>query len=138
MIIVTDLLAGLSLGQAHFANVFWILVGPIYLFFGVPIATRYSLRAWRNANPELGAPQRYRFTDTGFEPREGPSEVTIAWASIVEARETDAVLLLFTGRTMSQVLSRVSMEDAGQMEAVRALLRDRLGERAHLPRSPLH
>ena len=132
LIVVLDLVAGRSLAHALFANVFWILVGPLYLFVGLPAGVWHSLRAWRKANPELGDPQLYRFTETGFELRGGPSEVTIAWASIAEARETDALLLLFTGRTMGQVLPRGAIEAAGQLEALRALLRERLGERAHL------
>jgi hypothetical protein len=132
LIVLLNLVAGRSLARTLFANLFWILVGPLYLFVGLPAATRYSLRAWRKANPELGAPQLYRFTATGFELRGGPSEVNIAWASIADARETDAVLILFTGRTMGQVLPRGAIEAAGQLDAVRALLRERLGERAHL------
>jgi hypothetical protein len=132
LIVVLNLLAGRSLAHALFANLFWILVGPLYLFVGLPSGTRYSLQAWRKANPELGSPQLYRFSEAGFELRGGPSEVNIAWASIAEARETDAVLILFTGRTVGQVLSRGAIEAAGQLDAVRALLRERLGERAHL------
>jgi hypothetical protein len=132
LLVVLNLVAGRSLAHTLFANLFWILVGPLYLFVGLPSGARYSLRAWWKANPELGSPQLYRFTETGFELRGGPSEVTIAWASIAEARETDAVLILFTGRTMGQVLPRGAIEAAGQLDAVRALLRERLGERAHL------
>jgi len=132
LMVVLNLVADRSLTHALIANLFWILVGPLYLFVGLPAGIRHSLRAWRKANPELGSPQLYRFTETGFELRGGPSEVNIAWTSIVEARETDAVLILFTGRTMGQVLSRGAIEAAGQLDAVRALLRERLGGRAHL------
>ncbi len=131
-IVILSLVAGRSLAHALIANLFWIIVGPLYLFVGLPSAARYNLRAWRKANPELGAAQLYRFTEAGVEVREGPSEVTIAWPRIAEAQETDVVLILFTGGTMGQVLPRGAMEAAGQLDAVRALLRDRLGDRAHL------
>jgi hypothetical protein len=132
VIVVLNVVAGRSLAHALVANLFWILVGPLYLFVGLPAGARHNLRAWRKANPELASPQLYRFTENGFELRGGPSEVNIAWASIAEARETDAVLILFTGRTMGQVLPRGAIEAAGRLDAVRALLRERLGERAHL------
>jgi hypothetical protein len=132
LIVVLNLVAGRSLADALFANLFWILVGPLYLFVGIPAGTRHNLRAWRKANPELGSPQIYRFTEKGFELRGGPSEVNIAWADIAEAREAGAVLILFTGRTMGQVLPGGAIEAAGQLDAVRALLRERLEGRAHL------
>ena len=66
-------------------------------------------------------PQLYRFTDAGVEIRGGPYEVTIAWPAILEAVETRAVFLLFTGRTIAHYVPRGAIAAAGQLEAVRGL-----------------
>jgi hypothetical protein len=43
-----------------------------------------------------------------------------------------AHFLRFTGRTMAQIVTRGAITAAGRLEAVRGLLRERLGERGHL------
>jgi hypothetical protein len=131
LIVVLNLGAGKSFGHAVFQNIFWLLFG-LFLFVGLPLCARFNLRSFLKANPELGASQLYRFTETGFETRGGPSEVSITWPNITEAVETKAVLLIFTGRTMAQIVPRGAIAAAGQLGAVRELLRERLGERAHL------
>ncbi|MGH7516311.1 MAG: YcxB family protein [Gemmatimonadales bacterium] len=76
-----------------------------------------------------------RASETGFETRGGPCEVSIAWSAITEAVETEAVLLLFTGRRMAQVVPRGAIAAAGQLDAVRGILQERHRERAHLLRA---
>jgi hypothetical protein len=132
LIVVMSLLAGRSLKHALIANVFWIVLGPLMLFLGLPLATRRTVRSLAKGNPAATSPQLYRFTDTGFEERECPVEVSIAWPAITDAVETKALLLLFTGRTTAYIVPRRALVSAGELEAVRALLRERLGERAHL------
>jgi hypothetical protein len=112
------------------ANLFWIVLGPLMLFLGVPLTTRRTVRLLTKGNPPATAPQLYRFTETGFEERECPVEVTIAWSAITDAVETKAVLLLFTGRTTAYIVPRRALVAAGQLDAVRAFLRERLGTRA--------
>lgn len=135
LIVAFTMLVGESLGRALFRNLFWIVLGLLY-FFGLPLALRLNLRSFIRANPELGAIQLYRFTETGLELRGGPTEVSVAWPNVTEAVETKEVFLIFTGRTMAQILPRAAFMAAGQLEAVRELLRERLGERAHLLRRP--
>jgi len=135
VIVTLHLLAGESLERAVFRNVFWIVLGLLFLF-AYPLTLRLNLRSFVRTNPELGAPQLYRFTATGVELRGGPADVSIAWPNITEAVETTAVFLLFTGRTMAHVVPRGAIEAAGQLEAVQELLRERLGGRAHLLPSP--
>jgi hypothetical protein len=132
LIVVMTVLGGKSLQHAVIANLFWIVVGPLMLFLGLPSATRQTVRFLTKRNPTATAPQLYRFTETGFEERECPVEVSIAWSAITDAVETKAVLLLFTGRTTAYIVPRRALMAAVQLEAVRALLRDRLGARAHL------
>jgi hypothetical protein len=133
LIVALSLLAGESLERAVFRNVFWIVLGLLF-FLGYPLAARFNLRSFIRANPELGATQLYRFTETGLDLRGGPADVSIAWPNVTEAVETKAVFLLFTGRTMAHILPRGAFAAAGQLDAVRELLRERLGERAHLLR----
>ena len=131
LIVILQVIAGKSLKIALFQNVFWIVFG-LLLFFGLPLQVRFGLRSFLKDNPGLGDPQVYRFTDAGVEIRGGPYEVNIAWASILEAVETRAVFLLFTGRTIAHYVPRGPVAATGQLEAVRGVLRERLGERAHL------
>jgi hypothetical protein len=132
LIVVGSLLAGRSLQHALMANLFWIVLGPLVLLLGVPLTTRQTVRRLARSNPGATAPQLYRFTETGFEERECPVEVSIAWSAMTDAVETKSLLLLFTGRTTAHIVPRRALVAAGQLEAVRALLRERLGERAHL------
>jgi hypothetical protein len=132
VMVVMTVLGGMSLQRALIWNIFWIVVGPLILFFGLPRATRQSVRFLIKTNPAATAPQLYRFTESGFEERECPVEVGIAWSAITEAVETKSVLLLFIGRVTAYIVPRRTLVAAGQMEAVRGLLRERLGERARL------
>jgi hypothetical protein len=132
LIVVMTMLGGMPFKHAVFVNMFWIVVGPLMLFFGLPMATRQTVRTLAKRNPPATAPQLYRFTETGFEERECPVEVSVAWSAITEALESNTVLLLFTGLTTAFLVPRRALVAAGQMEAVRGLLRERLGERARL------
>jgi hypothetical protein len=131
LIVASSLLAGSSLKAALFANVFWIVLGLV-VFLGLPVATRRTVRSVTRGNPAMTAPQLYRFTEDGFEERECPVEISIRWSAVTDAVETDSVLLLFTGRTAAFIVPRRALAAAGQLEAVRRLLRERLGERARL------
>jgi hypothetical protein len=132
VMVAMTVLGGMSLQHAVIWNMFWIVVGPLILFVGLPLSTRQSVRFLTKSNPAATAPQLYRFTESGFEEREGPVEVSIAWSGMTDAVETRSVLLLFTGRTAAHIVPRRNLVAAGQMEAVRRLLQERLGERARL------
>jgi hypothetical protein len=132
VMVVMTVLGGMSLQHAVIWNMFWVVVGPLILFVGLPLSTRQTVRFLTKSNPAATAPQLYRFTESGFEERECPVEVSIAWSAVTDAVETKSVLLLFTGRTTAHIVPRRALVAAGQMEAVRRLLRERLGERARL------
>jgi hypothetical protein len=102
------------------------------LFVGLPLARRQTVRALIAGNPDATAPALYRFTDRGFEERECPVEVSIGWSAVTEVLETETALLLFVGRTKAYIVPRHALQEAGQLDRVRALLRDRLGARARL------
>jgi hypothetical protein len=132
VMVVMTVLGGMSLQHAVIWNIFWIVVGPLILFVGLPLSTRQAVRFSTKNNPAATAPQLYRFTESGFEERECPVEIRVAWSAITDAVEAKSVLLLFIGRTTAYIVPRRTLVDAGQMEAVRGLLRERLGERARL------
>jgi len=132
LIVVMYMLGGMPFTHAVVANMFWIVFGPLMLFLGLPMATRRTVRTLAKGNPPATAPQLYRFTETGFEERDCPVEVSVAWSAITEALETKTVLLLFTGLTSAFIVPRRALVAAGQLEAVRGLLRERLGGRARL------
>jgi hypothetical protein len=126
-----SLLEGRSLSHAVLTNMFWIVMGLVF-FLGLPIAARRTARSLIKCNPASTAPQLYRFSETGFEESECPVEVRISWSAVADAVETESVILLFTGRTSAYIVPRRDLAAAGQLEAVRALLRESLGRRAHL------
>ena len=130
LIVALTMAGGMSFGHAVFVNLFWIVLGPLVLFVGLPLGARSTIRSWRKANPAVAAPDLYRFTETGFETRGGPIEVSIAWPAVTEALETEKVLLLFIGHTMAYPVPRAAIVAAGRLEAVRGILREHLGERA--------
>jgi len=132
LIVLGSLLAGMSLTHALMANVFWIVLGPLILFLGIPLATKQTVHSVTKGNPAATAPQLYRFTEDGFEERECPVEISMRWSAISDAVETGSVILLFTGRTSAYIVPRRALVAGGQLEAVRRLLRRQLGERAHL------
>jgi hypothetical protein len=129
--VVLSLLRGLSLREALVANVFWIVLA-LWMVLTLPFAARWAARSVIKGNPAATAPQLYRFTEAGFEERECPVEVSVAWSAITDAVETPSVLLLFTGRSSAFIVPARALAEAGQAGAVRALLRERLGDRAHL------
>jgi hypothetical protein len=129
--VAMSLLGGRSLEHAVLTNMFWIVLGLVF-FLGLPIAARRTARSLIKGNPASTAPQLYRFSETGFEESECPVEVRIPWSAIADAVETESVILLFTGRTSAYIVPRRALADAGKLEAVRALLRGSLGNRAHL------
>lgn len=136
-IVALSLIRGQSPEQALIGNLFWLVFGPLMLFLGLPLMTRRTARFVTKVNPAATAPQLYRFTEAGFEERECPVEVSIAWPAMTDALETDSLLLLFTGRTTAYLVPQRALAAAGQQEAVRALLRKHLGDRARiLPAGP--
>ncbi len=131
LLVGASLLGGTSLAHAVLQNLFWIILGPL-LFVGLPLGNRLGLRRFLRSNPEFGVDQLYRFTDHGLEVRGGPREITIAWPAMVEALETKSAFFLFTGPTMAEIVPRGPFVAAGRLEAVREVLRERLGARARL------
>ncbi|HUR95880.1 MAG TPA: YcxB family protein [Gemmatimonadales bacterium] len=137
LLVLVSLVSGRSFQHALFVNVFWIVLGGLILI-AMPLTHRRNLRALLRGNPDATAPVLYRFTDRGFEERECPVEVSIAWPEIREAVETATVLLLFVGRTRAFIVPRRALEQADQLDSVRVLLHDRLGARARRVGSPSH
>lgn len=133
--VVMSLMGGKSLTEALIANVFWLVLFGLILL-ALPFAARWAARSVTKGNPATTAPVLYRFTEVGFEERECPVEVNVTWSAITDAVETKSVLILFTGRTSGFIVPERALVAAGQAEAVRALLRDRLGARAHLLQIP--
>lgn len=127
-----SMLGGLPLKHALIANVFWLVAGPLMLFVGLPLGIRRTVRIVARDNPAATAPQLYRFTESGFEERECPVEVSVGWSAITDAVETKNLLLLFTGRTSAYIVPLRALAAAGQVEAVRGKLREKLGDRARL------
>ncbi len=128
-----SMLGGLPLGHALIANVFWLVAGPLILFVGLPLGIRRTVKIVARDNPAATASQLYRFTESGFEERECPVEVSVAWSAVTDAVETKNLLLLFTGRTSAYIVPLRALAAAGQVEAVRGMLWEKLGDRARFP-----
>ena len=54
LIVLGSLLAGMSLTHALMANVFWIVLGPLILFLGIPLATKQKVHSGTRGAGRMG------------------------------------------------------------------------------------
>ena len=112
----------------------WLL-GLVAAFFLclrwlAPRIQRWQLRRAYSETPSLRGPQVYQFTDAGLTIRGGAASTTLGWDSFVKADETREFFLLFYSKRCAYYLPKRVAGDEGERNALRALLRAKLGARA--------
>ena len=80
--------------------------------------------------PALNGPQRYEFTADGLAISNAGVQNLVRWSAFVEAAETSEFFLLYYAKNCAYYLPRRIMGTEEQVDAVRRLLRERLGDRA--------
>ena len=110
----------------------WFIVGLgifgglyLYLFPWIPVLTV------RKGQPSIDGPHAMNLNDGGVQVVSPHSRFELGWEAVVKALETAEFFFIYTGKNVAQMLpKRVLTPDA--LMQVRALLRSRLGRRAHL------
>ncbi len=101
------------------------IVGPLILFVLVPYAfliAPYFAARKQLANPNVGGPKTYVFSEAGIE-LSGPTvQAHLEWSSVVEVRETSRQMLLYPQQSMAFVLPKRFFESEADMAALRALI----------------
>ena len=134
---------GLLLVVVPFALIMW-LEPPAAVAFGfvalmglvslIPLIwprwRRFQIRRFYASAPALHGPQRYEFTNDGLAVSNASVRNLIQWAAFVEAAETAEFFLLYYATNCAYYLPRRVMESEEQVNAVRRLLREHLGDRA--------
>lgn len=123
---------GWSLGLALFRNVFWIVFASLYFLIGIPLIVRAGVLAVRKADPAWNEEQVVSIDETGFRLASASAQIDIAWSEVRRAAESPAVFLVYFGTGRVFFIPSHVVSAHGVLPALRALLRDKLGERARL------
>lgn len=136
LVLVTAL--GLGIGS-DFSGVegFLAELWPLYLVIIllavlVPFTIWQTARRQMRSSSELSQPHVFRFDDEGFEIESAHSSGRCAWPALHEVRERPETLMLYRSKDLFHLLPKRSFDSPAQLEALKALLRDKLGDRAKL------
>jgi hypothetical protein len=104
------------------------VVGLIALIW--PRLRKRQVRRLYASAPALNGPQRYEFTEDGLAISNASVKNLIQWSAFVEAAETKEFFLLYYAKNCAYYVPRRIMGPEEQVDAVRRLLRQHLGNRA--------
>lgn len=110
------------------ANFVPLVVLALIVVFARPVAAWYTARTLPRREPSLQGPQGRVLTENGLEVRGHGVVLTLEWAAILRVIETPEVFLLFFNRKYAHYLPKRAIPD-GEVEQVRQLFREKLGER---------
>jgi len=105
-----------------------IIVGLFALIW--PAIRERQVRRLYADTPALSGPQSYTFTDDGLAVANAGVSNLIRWSAFTEAAETSEFFLLYYSRKCAYYLPKRIIDSDALVDAVRAFLRDKLGERA--------
>ena len=80
----------------------------------------------------LQEPKEIEFTETGIEGSTFFGGGVTKWGGFIEVKETDTDFYFFTSPKASQFVPKSAFRDEGEIERLRHLVIDRIGNRAHL------
>ena len=108
------------------------LVALVILLFQalLPLVQRWQIGRAYQATPNLRGAQAYRFSDAGLRITGGAATIELGWDSFVEVAETKEFFLFFYSKQCAYYLPKRVARDHSQRDALRALLRAKLGPRA--------
>jgi hypothetical protein len=109
-----------------------LLISALILLINLvlPLLRRRQIRRFYAGTPALAGAQRYQFSDQGLTLSNASASNTLRWSAFVEAAETPEFFLLYYSKRCAYYLPRRVMGPEVQVDAMRRLLRDQLGERA--------
>jgi YcxB-like protein len=108
-----------------------IVVGIVLLVALVsPALRRRQVRRLYAGTPALAGAKRYEFNEEGLTLSNASASHLLRWSAFVQAAETPEFFLLYYSKGCAYYLPRRGIGSETQVDAVRQLLRDQLGERA--------
>jgi hypothetical protein len=120
-----------DLRQALLDNIWFAVFIVAMMFVVVPWLQRRTVSKAYYANPAMQGQQTYEFTPEGLRMVGPLSSVFVAWPGILSARETDEFLLFFVQKNLAYYLPKRTVASISDLEKLRELVRQNLGERAH-------
>lgn len=92
----------------------------------------YFTRPSRSGKLSSGDSNMFRFSDRGLIVEGSDSHVQIPWSDIPKARSVKGLILVMTTKGIAYVLPERSMENLGQLQAFRDLLRAHVSDVSEL------
>ncbi len=99
------------------------ILALILAFSFTPLSSALSLYLMRRRSPLLQGPFLYVFDDEGMHLTGATFKLNIAWSSFIRVEESAGLMFFFTARTRAQVIPLLDVEAAGQLTALRQLVR---------------
>ncbi len=116
----------------------WILVGiltAIVVAFAVAaprLTSRRLAKQQYSSTPGIALPTTYVFDREGVSSVNAEASSRQSWATYYEVHETDPNFILLRSRALMHILPKRYFRDELQIAEFRALVRDRLGDRAKM------
>lgn len=124
-------------GTNEFLAELWPFYTVIALLAAMlPFTVWYTARRQMRSSSELAKPHVFRFDSDGFDVESAFSTGRCRWEALFEARELKELLLLYRSKDVFHLLPKRAFGSEDELGAMRALLREKLGDRARTARGP--
>jgi hypothetical protein len=108
-----------------------LFILPAIALIGFPSLIALNIWNARRRNAWLRGALTFVVARDSFQVHSGSFDITLRWNVIRRAVETKHYVFLFVAGTMAHVIPKVSVS-ANELEGMRAILREALGDRAKL------
>jgi hypothetical protein len=109
-----------------------LMVGPVFVVMLVPILHRMNVRQARTGNRTVEGDQHLALTSEGFRAWGSLYNTSVLWSAVNEVVETRSYFLIYLSELQFYFLPKSVIAEPEQLETVRALLQQGVGERARL------
>lgn len=116
------LLAGRSLLAAIRANLFWIVVLPLFGFVGLPAINRWAVKRQLRSNPMLGGPQSFALREDGLAMENRAGFSLVRWTTLLRVVESPEHFLFYYTAQCAYFLPRAAIP-VGELQTVREHIR---------------
>lgn len=126
-VVVMDLRRGSGLDDAI------PYAGLLLFWFGfIPLSTWWGARRYVRQLPAGQAHQRLRLSDEGVEQEDAQASGRASWDTFLSAHETNQAFYLRMVGPLVRLVPKRAFAGEAEVAAVRRLLRERMGPRAHV------
>ena len=111
----------------------WMLpvIGFLFMALVMPLTTMLNVYSMRRRNPSLGnqtwvlTPEQYSVSGPLF-------NTVMKWDAFIKAREARGFFLLYFSSRWAQFIPKSAVGSGDELRAVRSLIQQKLGSKAHL------